>query len=332
MSLFVIFKRLGQKIKNNINNKFLTYLVFILIAVAIWYLNALNKDYTADIKLAVKYTDLPDDKVLANNPPQHLFLTVNAQGFTLLKYQLGLILSPISLEASYNTLRRTNSAPKGEYFLTSQSVFNRVFAQLSSDVNLRNVAPDTLYFIFSETIRKEIAVKPIVQLQLEKGFLPKGKMRVKPEKIIVTGPKTLIDTMQYVYTQTKTFKKLKDTLRVSIELQAVHQLRYSENEVKIIQAIERHTEANITVPIEPINMPDNLTMKLFPGTTIVSCMVSIVDYEKLEPYMFRAVVDYNSVKDAMDNQTKAKVLILRTPDYVSEVKHHPENVDFIIEN
>ena len=318
---------MGQKVKNNVNQKFLTYLFFLLIAVAIWYLNALNKDYTANLRFAVKYTDLPEDKVLANTPPNYLFLTIQAQGFTLLKYRLGLILSPIMLEASYNTMRRKTNSPNGEYYLTPQSMISRIAAQLRSDVDLKYISPDTLNFHFTETVRREIPVKPVLQLQFEKDFLPKGKMLVEPAIVTVTGPQTVVDTMQYVYTRAKAFRRLKNTLRTSIELQFISQLRYSASEVNIIQAIERHTAASIAVPIETINMPEGLTMRLFPGTVTVNCLVPVTDYEKLQPHLFRIVVDYNST----DNQSKVRATILRTPDYVTDVKFHPINVDFIIE-
>ena len=316
---------------NKINRDVLTYLVFLLIAIAIWYLDALSKDYTADMKFAVRYTDLPDDKVLTNTPPKYLTLTINAQGFTLLKYRMGLIFNPMTLEANYQTLRRKNNSPQGEYFLVTQSAFDRIASQLSSDVRLRQVAPDTLNFLLSETIRKKITVKPALQLQFDKGFFPRGEMQIKPAEITVTGPRAIVDTMKYVYTRANVFKRLKDTLKTSVELQSVHLLRYSANEVQIEQTIERFTEATITAPIEAINLPGKLTMKMFPGTVTINCMVPVVDYEKLQPNMFRVVVDYNSVKDAMDNQTKAKVTISRTPDYVIDVKFNPKNVDFIIE-
>jgi hypothetical protein len=283
------------------------------------------------MKFAVKYVDLPEDKVLVNTPPEHLTLTINAQGFTLLKYRLGLIFYPVAVEANYRNLRKRNGSARGEYYLATQSMFDRIAAQLSADVKLRLIAPDTLKFQFSETVRKKIPVKPALQLQFEKGFLPRGKMLVEPAEITVTGPQTIIDTMQYAYTRTKIFKKLKDAIRTSIDLQPVHKLRYSVNEVRVVQAVERHTEATVAVPVEALNLPDGLTMKVFPGTVTVSCMVPVADYEKLQPYMFRAVVDYMSVKDVKDRQAKVKVAILRSPDYVTDVKYYPKNVDFIIE-
>jgi len=316
---------------NKINRDFLTYLVFLLIAVVIWYLNALNKDYTTDLNFAVKYTDLPEDKVLTNTPPEYLTLTINAQGFTLLKYRFGLKFNSVMLEASNQTLRRKNYFTQGVYYLATQPMFDRIASQLSSDVKLRLVSPDTLNFLLSETIRKKIPVKSVLQFQFDKGFFPRGNIQIEPCEITVTGPKALVDTMQYVYTRTRVFKKLKDTFKASLELQPVHKLRYSVNEVYVVQVIERYTEAIITATIEPVNLPEKLTMKVFPGTVTINCLVPVVDYEKLQPYMFRAVVDYNSIKDARDNQAKAKVVVSWTPDYVIDVKFNPKNVDFIIE-
>jgi len=320
---------LGQRIKDNVNHDFLTYLVFLLIAIVVWYLNALNKDYTIDLKFAVKYTDLPEDKVLANTPPEYLTLNINAQGFALLKYHFGLTY-PLTLEASYQTLRKRSNSSQEEYYLTTQSIFDRISSQLT-DARLRSIIPDTVNLLLSETIKKKISVKSMLQLQFEQGFFPKGNMQIDPREVTVTGPKALVDTMQYVYTRTKVFKKLKDTLKASIELLPVHRLRYSVSEVNIVQVIERYTEATITVPIEPINLPQGLTMKVFPGAVTINCMVPVADYEKLQAYMFRAVVDYASIRDIMDNQAKARITILRTPDYVTDVKFNPKNVDFIIE-
>ena len=326
-----IFRRLGQKIKKNINRELLTYLVFLLIAIAVWYLNALSEEYTSELKFAVKYIELPEDKVLASAPPERLSMTMHAQGFTLLKYRFRQFFAPIELEAGYNILRKKNNSAQGEYYIATYSVLGRISAQLGGAVDLRYISPDTLFFVFTETIKKEIFVKPAIQIQFEKGFFPKGAMLIEPEKLTVTGPRTIVDTMKYVYTTPKVFKKMKDTLRTSINLQPVGQLRFSANEVNIEQAIQRYTEASITATIEAINVPENLIMRLFPGTITISCMVPVADYEKLKPHMFRVVVDYNSIKDATDGKTKAIVSIIRMPDYVTDVKGYPTNVDFIIE-
>jgi hypothetical protein len=326
-----VFQQLGKKFKSKASRELFTYLVFLLTAVLIWYFNALNKNYTTELNFRIRYTDVPEDKALVIPPAGHMRLTVSAQGFTLLKYRLGLTLYPITLDASYKTLRQNYSSRIGEYFIATQSVFDKIASQISPDIGLKGISPDTLKFLFSETVQKNVPVKVTAQLRFEKEFMPKGNMQVVPDRITVSGPQAIIDTMQYVYTASNIFKKLKDTLRVQIALQPVGQLRYSVQEVNVIQPIERYTEATVAVPIEPVNLPEGLKMKTFPGTVTVNCLVPISDFEKVQPYIFRVAVDYSMIKDLRENQMKIRVNLLKAPDFVSDVRFQPKNVDFIVE-
>ncbi len=325
-----IFKRLNQKLKSKVSSEFLTYLLFLVIAVVIWYLNALSKDYTAELKFKVRYVNLSDDKVLVEAPENHLMLTISAQGFTLLKYRLGLTFYPITIDASYQSLHHNRSADDS-YYITAQSIFDKISVQIGSDIRLRQIQPDTLNFLFSEMIHKKVPVKVHAQMQFEKSFLPVGSMQITPPEVAVSGPRAIVDTMQYVHTKNKSFKKLKDTLRTELPLQPVDQLKYSEPEVGIMLPVERHTEASITIPIESVNIPEELKMKTFPGTVTVSCLVPISQYEKLQPYMFRATVDYTTIKDVKDNQAKIRVVLVKSPEYVSDVRFHPKTVEYILE-
>ena len=326
-----IFNRLLKKIRSRISREFLIYLFFLLIAVVVWYFNALNKNYTTDLRFKINYENLPDDKVLVNAPPGEITLTVNAQGFTLVKYQMSLRLYPLVVDASYSSLRHLPNAPEGSYYITTQTIFDLIDSQLSSDIRLGRISPDTLHFFFSEMVQKEVLVKSTIDLQYEKQFLPKGNLRLEPSTVTVSGPSAIVDTMKFVYTKAGKYKKLKDTLKASVALQPVDMLKYSEKEVTLIQPVEKHTEATLNVPIEAINLPEGLVMKTFPGTVMVNCMVAISEYEKLQAYQFRAVVDYNAIADIRENQAKIKVNLVKSPDYVSDVRFHPKNVEFIVE-
>ncbi|MDR0815005.1 MAG: hypothetical protein LBN37_04545, partial [Bacteroidales bacterium] len=131
--------------KSRPRHELMLYLFFLLIAVVIWYMNALNKDYTTDLKFSTHFVDLPADKVMMQAPDDHVTLTVQAQGFTLLKYRLGIIFHPVLIKANYKNLKRLR---KGEYYMLTTSVVENISEQLSSDVNLIRVTPDTLKFLF----------------------------------------------------------------------------------------------------------------------------------------------------------------------------------------
>jgi hypothetical protein len=57
--------------------------------------------------------------------------------------------------------------------------------------------------------------------------------------------------------------------------------------------------------------------------------VPVSHFDRLQPSLFRAVVDYLTLPTAAD--AKAKVSIDTIPPYALEVRIHPRNVDFIIE-
>jgi hypothetical protein len=322
------FTNIVERIKNRINREFLIYLLFLLIAIVIWFLNALNKEYTTELNFSTKYVDLPTDKVLVDAPAKYLSLTVNAQGFTLLKHRLGWFFHSININANYQTLKKDRLST-GEYYLLSTSVFRNVSEQLGSDINLLRISPDTLKFFFSEAIRKKVPVKIQALFQYEKEFRATGAILTEPAVITVSGPKSIVDTIQHIYTKERTFKKLKANLQAKIALQPIEKLTYSIDEVSISLPVERHTEASVVVPIETISLPAGYVMKTFPGTVAVSCMVPNSRFDKLQPQMFRAVVDYNVIRK--EETAKAKIIIIKSPNYVTDIRFHPKTVDFIVE-
>jgi hypothetical protein len=311
--------------KSQSRHELMLYLFFVLIAVVIWYMNALNKNYTTELKFSTNFVDLPVDKIMVQAPDDHITLTVQAQGFTLFKYRMGVLLHPILIKANYKNLKRLR---KGEYYMLTASVVENISEQLSSDITLVRVTPDTLKFVFSEMVKKKVPVKISAQFQFEKEFTSLGNINIEPAEVTVSGPQSIIDTVRYVYSQNRTFKGLKDTLKAVLALQPVEMLSFDAKEVRITLPVERVTEASVSVSIEAINLPDGFSLKTFPGNVSVSCMVPVSRFNKLQPQMFRAVVDYESIGN---KDSKAKVAIAKSPDFVLDVRYHPKSVDFIVE-
>jgi YbbR domain-containing protein len=318
--------------KRTLNKEFLTYLVFVLIAVMTWFFRMLSKEHTVDLKFRASFVDTPADKVLLEAPDKYMSLTVTAQGFTLLKYKMGMVFHPLSINASYRMLKRDSHHLQGEYYILSSSIVREVKEQLGMDIDLVHIVPDTLKFLFGETVQKKVPVKVQAQFQFEKEFLATGALIVRPAEITVSGPGIWVDTLHYVYSVAKTYRNLKDTLKATIALlPSVQHLTYDTREVEITLPVERHTETSLSVPIEAVNLPEGYKMKIFPGTLTITCMVPISRFDRLQPNMFRVTVDYRAVANSAEAMPKAKVSVAKMPAYVSDVRFHPKNVDFIIE-
>lgn len=316
-----------EKVK--INKKLLIYLFFLFISIALWYLSALSKDYTTIIYYKVRYDNFPKGKALVSDMPEKLGLKVKGLGFSILKHKIITYTKTISLPIDNFRLDISRKNNQYNYFLLTRYTKEWISSQLTSDIQLIDVLPDTLVFRFTDVVDKKVPVKPLLNLQFEKQYMQNGDMVVLPDSVIVSGPQVMIDTLTFMYTSELKKKHLKDTLRSNIELPIVNRLTCQVKEVSVIVPVVKYTEMNIAVPIETINVPEGMRVRLFPGTINVSCWISISSYDKVTPYMFRAITDYNSLIN--NSQSKAKIELVRTPSNAQNIRFYPKSVEYIIE-
>ena len=107
------------KLKNN--RRVVVFLVCLIIATSLWFLNALGKEYTSEVSYPVKYINPPANQFLADNTPVKLDLKIYGQGFTLLRFKL-LSFSPIILDIAEITKNQKSNT--GAYKVLSKNLIN----------------------------------------------------------------------------------------------------------------------------------------------------------------------------------------------------------------
>lgn len=70
----------GASHELHIKRNVVTYGICVIIATVLWFLNALNKEYTTEITYPIKYTELPKGKLLVSEPPKEMTLAIKAHG------------------------------------------------------------------------------------------------------------------------------------------------------------------------------------------------------------------------------------------------------------
>lgn len=265
---------------------------------------------------------------MIGEPPGVLDLTVNAYGYTLLKYYITRRLLPIVFDVNSFSLNRLPDTGTRNFYILSSLATNRIAGQLGADIQILDVRPDTLYFNFSDVVSARLPVKPVLELELDHQFMVKGDILVEPDSITVSGPASHLDTMQFIPTKKLIFKGLKESAGRKIELAETDLINYPISAVTVTIPVEQFTEASIRIPVEPVNLPDSLSMKTFPSEVTVSYLVALTDYEKINSQLFRAVIDYATPASSTG---RLPVLLLSKPDFIRSVRYTPGSVDFIIE-
>jgi hypothetical protein len=302
------------------------FLICILIATAAWFFNALGKEYSTTIIRPVKYINAPKHRFLSNTPPSNLTLKVEAHGFALLRYKLNLFSSPVTL--NLKQIAQHQIPENGIYTLETNTLLPNISEQISNEINVTEVLPSEIKLFMDSLRTKVIKIKPQLTLDFMPQFSMSSPTTVNPESVEITGPATIIDTIQYLYTKRQTFHSLDETMVSSVDLCAPQGTTVSPNEVKLQINVEKFTEKEINVPVEIKNQPPNVNIKLFPSEIKLDCMVGLSKFENLSATDFSIIIDFDKIKD---NTSKLPVQVSQQPSFVKIMRFSPEAVEYLIE-
>jgi len=272
---------------------------------------------------------MPEDKVLVSDMPDKLLLSVNTQGYTLLRHRLKSRFSPITFDV--NSFR-LSSIPGGDpntvYILTSYAE-NRIQSQLSSDIELLDISPDSLIFRFAGEVSRQLPVRPRYEITFDKQYMQAGQVVYDPDSITVSGPESILDTLTEVTTELEILRNVNKSVEFNAAISKITKLEYDKNRVKIGIMVEKFTEASISIPVKYKNLPDSLDMKLFPREIRLTCRVGLSNYDNITGHSFTAMVDYLEIEKNLGS--KLQVELTSIPEYVQSINFHPKSVEYIIE-
>ena len=326
-----LISRLGRgdsRKKITLNRRVLIFFFFLLLSILLWFLTTMNKQYTTEISYPVRFIRFPDEKVLVNDVPDKLELTVNASGYTLLRYHWRSRISPIIFDVNSFSLNVLGNDPSNLYILTSYAK-DRIAKQLSSDIQILDISPDSLIFQFANRIEKIVPVVADLHLEFEKQFMQVGSFIIEPDSVRIYGPETIIDIIDQVHTEKSSKNNVNESFEKELELQRINKVDMDPAEVWLQVPVEKFTEASLKVPIEVINLPDSLVLRAFPSQITISFQVGLSAYETLNEHFFRAVIDYAEAGNMLGN--KLPVRLDRMPDYIQSVNFTPKMVEYILE-
>ncbi|MFW5658000.1 MAG: hypothetical protein ACOCYF_00975 [Bacteroidota bacterium] len=313
--------------KIHVSRKAVVFSFFVLLSSLFWLLNTLNKDYSTNIYYPVKFINFPRDKVLTGELPRRIQLIVEAHGYSLLKYKLSTGRVPVVFNIRSINLNRINGTNR--FYLLTGHYKDLIAEQISNEISVEGIIPDTIFFNFSDIVSGKIPVKPDVNISLQRQYMLNGEIQVEPDSVFVSGPAMFVDTLQSVKTAFRKFDNLNRTVEETVKLQELDYITFSTERVKVKIPVEMFTEASLQVPVTVKNVPDTLTIKTFPDKVSISYMVSLSDYERVVPSKFSAIADFKNMDQA--SSRGLEIVLEKKPDFIKSVKYTPRHVDYVIE-
>jgi len=277
----------------------------------------------------VRYIRFPKGKVLVNDVPERLDMNVQSRGFTLLRFKLRSRLVPIIFDVNSFSLNMLSDENPVTVFILTDYAIEKIQQQLSSEIKVVSISPDSLIFQFADMQSKKVGVVVNLKMEFEKQYMQVADMAITPDSVIVSGPGVMIDSINLVGTIPKIMTGIKKNVDLDMNLQPIHKVEFSVDQVSITVPVEKFTEAGMNIPIEVLNFPDSLFLRMFPDKVEITYRVGLSDYGKVNEHMFQAVVDYTDKESNIGN--KLRVNIVKAPEYVVITSYHPKNIEYIIE-
>ncbi len=302
------------------NRDLLVFLLFLVLATGLWFINALRKEYTSSISYPVKYAEFPNDYILLGKPQSKIQIQIKSLGFSILPYHLGKLLEPHFLNVS--SFRRIKTEKRYGAYLPTREIFREFAGTFPKDIELISISPDTLFIYFEKKERKKVPVKFNSQLKFKPQYYQSGKIKLKPDSVEVSGPSSLIDSIEFVNTEFKIYEALSDSLIRNMSLERIGNLEFAPNRIVVNIPIEPFTEKNMSIPITHLNIPDTLSLKTFPDDINLTFTVAASHFNTVKAQDFSVAVDFNSsITPGLPD--RLKVRLLSQPEGLKNVSYSP---------
>lgn len=311
-------------IKNGLNKrKVKLFLVFLLGSSMAWFFGHLAGHYDSRATFDVNYGDPPDSLLLKNVSKKHIDVRLNASGFQLLLFGL----KHKSIYIDLSSLENVD----GKYYVAPNSYRDQIEKQLSNYITILGMDRDTMFFDFQKLLKKKLAVKSNVDIVPGQHYLLDKDWKLIPDSISVLGPKDEILGLEQIETKNFTLSPSRPHFSEEVDLQLFNGLgntTYSHRKVRIVGEIFKFSERIIQVPINVINVPQDMVVRIFPEMASILCRDRLDVLKELQGSDFDVSADYGQLTGDGNNIMKLK--LTKSPDSINVVQLKDDTVEFIL--
>ena len=299
--------------------RFRFFLFFLLLSFTFWTSTKLSNTYIVEESFSIIWTNIPNG-IIPSSENQQMNVSISASGIEILIYRL------INKSINISLSQADFSREKGLIDLRGQEFF--IKKQFFENTKLNILNPLFLEFKFSRLEEKVFTVVPQIEINLRAGYLIDSSLKVTPDSILVRGPKSILDTLNSIQSESIIADDLYENFRKKVSLRSIPEIQLSESKVTVEVAVSRYTEKEFLLNVEVINLPLGARVKLFPPKAKVRVTLPLSVLRTIKTSDFNLVVDYNNIfKDA---EKKLDLIMIRRPSYVKKVILEHKKVNYLI--
>jgi hypothetical protein len=327
----------NKKTKNNITNIFLrilknrnilVFLFFFALAAFLWFLNALNKEYSTIIKIPYKIENTPKNLRLEKDIAPELKINIYGHGYSILKQKIESIKLPVIIDFNNKqnsiVLHKENNSTKS--FILTNDLIPNISKRFGDNLQITEISPDTIYFHLYDGSSKTLPIIPDIDYTMHAEYMLHGKYKLSPDSVVVHGHRNVLDTINSIKTTHTNLGIIGENNEKTLELMPQPYLEYSIKNVTIKMPTEKFTETYKDINIKPINFPENFDHVILPDKIQVFYKTPLSLYNSITENNFEAYADYNKQKNDI-----IEIDITSTNPNIEILRINPISITYFLE-
>jgi hypothetical protein len=293
---------------------------FFALSLLFWIITKLSNTYSSSVEFEINFVDIPPLVVLEQDVVSKMKVNITASGFQLLVYHFFKDYINVSIEnADYGGNLAEIDLMDQKFSLQKQLYQNAI---------LNRVSPPQLNFSFGKLKRLKIPVIPPDEINFKPGYEQAGEWVIEPDSVWVYGSSKKVNALNGLSIQPLSQETVDNNIEEKVKLLPIDQIRFETESVLIKTSVKRFTEKSIDAFINIKNLPDSLSIKLFPQSLKVTFLVLVDKAESISAADFKFSCDYGQAQSKDENSLE--VFMEMKPEGVSKVRWKPKKVDYLI--
>lgn len=318
MILIVERVRIGLK-----KRKVKVFLLFLACSTLAWLINTLSQSFVSNTNFVLEYANTPEEFLLVKTPKAAIDVRLRAIGFQFVAFELRKRKVQIDL-SKVNVLN-------GRYYILPKVYRKQIDNQLPNSTEVLEMENDTLFVELIKLVVKEVPVIPRTTVDLAANYMLDGPIRVEPPQVTITGPKNEVDSITAIRTSIINMENIKDDFAQEHGLVLNKDLKKSKvtpSIVTISGRVLRFSEKVLSVPVQMVNVPEGVKVRMFPDEVKVLCQGTIDALKDLDSEDFNIICDYDQIESANANRLPLRMETF--PDRLSKATLLTKEVEFIL--
>jgi len=282
--------------------KAIAFGIAFLIALGLWIVVNLNRDFNTTLELPLQLTSVSDDLIISSDVPDTILVSVAGEGWSLISIY-------------NNPPRILLNSQSGEEVNIADQIRNQTPAL--NDLNILQVEPSVITIETEPKDDKRVPLVNRVTINPREQYGVIGEPALTPDSIRVTGARSVIEEISEWPTRELSLNDVSENIEREIPLAKTENgLIISPTSATLTADIAEFTEAEVRVPIRTRDLPSGEAVTFNPSFVTVLFDVPIEQFSMVEGTRpFTAYVDYSVLQQDDTGRVSPRI-------EVQEVDYH----------